>query len=293
MNLLVYAAHAIAGTTRAIPDWRIAETHGHRVAFAPDDLEGLPDAIVCMSISRMREAEVAVNHWPDVPSYFFHWDAYSWVWTQPRAGEYGYDRWGRLLLRAKEVWVPSHCTGLQAAQWWDLDRWLTIKSSVPWWDPTPGRTAYSGDYLLCTLRRIPDPWCDVFDECCTELGIPFHRPDHQLSWDDYRAEVAGCRALVSHYEELSTGGLTLLEGYRLGKPVLLNDSRWHGGRDYFGSRAGYFKKGDRQDFAACLKSIWEGNGLMEPDHRQWVEENYSDRLMVERMLARIEYHEGQ
>lgn len=144
-----------------------------------------------------------------------------------------------------------------------------------------------GGYALCTLRHLPDA-CDTwFEQCCAELGIPFLRTDHNLDRAGYERAVAECRFLVSHYREASTGGLTLMEGYRLGKPVLLSDSRWNGARDYFGDRAVYFRGDDREDFKTALGTMHSAPSPVPPDCRQWVEREFSDTVMVEAMLGRM------
>jgi len=111
---------------------------------------------------------------------------------------------------------------------------------------------------------------------------------HECSYEEYKDKVAGCRFLVSHLDELSTGGLSLMEGYYHGKPVLLSDSPWHGGRDYFGDRAVYFNHQSDTDFKLKLSQIYNNPELfVKSDHRQWVLENHTDELMQSRILERI------
>lgn len=284
-NLLVLTAVPVSGTNRVIGDWSYARFLGYNVTLWPERPRVRPDAVVCMSISRMAEAYEARRQWPDVPLWCYQWDAYEWVWSNPRPGEYDYGRWGELLRQSREIWVPSVCTGQRTREWWGLDNWRVVLSSVPWWDP-PGPVTDEG-YLLCSLREIPDPWCNRFEQACEELGIPYRRSNHTLSWEEYQRTVAGCRALVSHYYELSTGGLTLLEGYRLGKPVLLNASPWHGGIDYFGNRAQYFREGDYADFKHCLQELWTNPPAVPADAREWVEDRYDDGRFIRTMLERI------
>jgi len=189
-----------------------------------------------------------------------------------------------LLREAREIWVPSNCTGLRTTQWWGLHNWSVILSSCPWWDsPVEDK-----GYLLCTLRKIPDPWCDQFDESCSKLGIPYKRPNHEASYTEYQELVAGCRGLVNHYYEASTGGLTLLEAYRLGKPCLCSDSQWNGASDYLQNRADYFHFGNVQDFENKLQNLWESPPSVPRDCREWVETKFSSNRVINDMLRRIE-----
>lgn len=142
-----------------------------------------------------------------------------------------------------------------------------------------------GDYALCALREIPDPWWGKFEAACEKLGIPYRMPKHELSYEEYQATVANCRFLVSPLYELSTGGLTLIEGYYLGKPCLLSNSRWHGGSDYFGPNATYFEHGNEQDFMDKLLAMWQNPPQLDVNECQrWVKDNFSDRRMIEDML---------
>lgn len=284
MKLLILSSQSIADTTRSIPDWREAQWLGTKVAFRLDEIPGPPDAIVSMSISRMRETWEAVERFPDIPLFSYNWDCYAWVWTSPRSGEYDYASYGNLLRRSREIWVPSQCTGTRTSQWWNCNHWKVIKSSVPYWDY---EDVEDGGYLLCSLREIPDPWCNHFERACEELKIPYKRSNHLLSFQEYQKMVAHCRGLVSHYYELSTGGLTLLEGLYLRKPCLLSDSPWHGGRDYLEHRASYFLHGDYEYFKAALKHFYENPPHVPVEDREWVKSEYNDVRMVQQMLDRI------
>lgn len=305
MHLLVVSRVSIPAKDRTLPAWEHLRSLGHEVTVEhPDSVPTgrRPDAMVSMGISITDETFRALDRFPGVPLYCYNWDCYEWVWEPGREGraqayhpirnqgqqrEYDYVRYGGLLRRAREVWVPSACTGRRTEQWWGLRNWAVVLSACPWWDPAPPNAVRDGGYALCTLREIPDPWWGVFERCCAGLGIPFKTTRHELDRAGYEDAVAGCRFLCAPLHELSTGGLTLLEGYRLGKPVLLSDSEWNGGRDYFGDRATYFRRGDEADFRAALRRMAAGDHPVRPDHREWVEANYNDRRMVEDMVARI------
>lgn len=296
MKILVCSRISIPAKDRTLPAWEHLRSLGHEVWVehpGSEAVPGRPDALISMGVTIMDETFAALERFPGVPLYAYNWDVYKWVWDNPRPGEYDYKRYGELLARAKEIWVPSACTGRRTEQWYGLQNWHVILSACPWWEYDDVRDE---GYALCTLRHIPDPWDTKFEEACEELSIPYLRTDHNLPYEEYQKAVAHCRFLVSHYYEASTGGLTLLEGYYHGKPCLLSDSEWHGGRDYMGGRALYFRFGDEADFKRQLLAMHQYHhpSLTKPpvreECRRWITENFSDIRMVNQMLARIHAH---
>jgi hypothetical protein len=285
VHLLIISKVSFPATNRYLPDWEQMRALGHTISF--NTATSKPDAILCMSVSVMEETWVALAKWPRVSLFCYNWDCYSWVWIRPRATEYDYRRYGELLRHAVEIWVPSYCTGQQTSLWWSLFNWKVIPSACPTWDYANVR---DDGFALCPLRKLPDHWCDKFAEACNELSIPYKTPDHNLSYREYQDIVASCRFLVSHYQEASTGGLTLLEGYYLGKSVLLTDSEWNGAHNYFGDRATYFRHGDFDNFKYWLQRMYDNPRPVLADHRKWVEDNYNDQRMISDMLERINAH---
>lgn len=278
---------SIPARGQTIPSWSLLRQLGHEVHLTCDGASkiGDPDVIIGMGVGAMEETYQAVREFAKARLYCYNWDTYEWVWTRPRPGEYDYRRYGELLKQANEVWVPSRCTGLRTQQWWGIDNWRVILSSCPKWDYPNVR---DDGYVLCTLRPIPDPWWGAVEKACDQLGIPYQMTLHEQSFDAYQNAVAGCRFLVSPLYELSTGGLSLLEGYRLGKPCLLNDSPWHGGRDYFGKRAEYFPHGQFEMFKQALQRMYDRPPQVDREEcRRWVDETFADDIMVEEMLCRI------
>lgn len=246
-----------------------------------------PNAIISEGVTVMERTFEALKRFPGVPLFAYNWDVYGWVWTHPRPGEYDYKRYGELLNRAREVWVPSECTGRRTTQWYGLKNWRVILAMCAWWE-WPAENVRDGGYAMCALRHLPDEWDTKFEEACTELNIPYSRPDHGLPYEGYQLTVAHCRFLVSHLHEASTGGLTTLEGYYHGKPVLLSNSEFHGGRDYFGQRARYFQHGDVEDFKRQLQDMYHNPPVLDrAECRAWVENNFSDLRFVQQVAERI------
>lgn len=298
MNILVCSKISIPAKDRTLPAWEYLRSLGHAVTVEHPEspaIKSKPDVIISMGVTVIEETFEALERFNNVPLMCYMWDCYEWVWEPGQEGkvqarhpsrlnEYDYVRYGRLLRQAREVWVPSHCTGRRTTQWWGINHWRVILSACPWWDHTNIR---DDGYALCTLREIPDRYWGRFECACKELSIPYRSTQHELSYVDYQDAVAGCRFLVSPLYELSTGGLTLLEGYRLGKLCLISNSPWHGGRDYLGYRAHYFRHDDEDHFRSMLRLLYDRPQRSPTDCQHWVETHFSDRRMIDDMLRGI------
>ena len=290
MVILVVSKVSIPDKDRTLPAWSYLRGLGYEIIVehpgsVPTDRK--VDAIISMGVTVMEETFEAVRRFPGILLGCFNWDCYEWVWTNPRPGEYDYKRYGELLRQAAIVWVPSFCTARRTEQWWPWTKGKcqTILSACPWWDSDK---VHDGGYALCTLRHIPDPWDTKFEEACEAIRIPYLRTDHNLSRQEYEDAVAGCCFMVSHYYEASTGGLTLLEAYRLGKPCLINNSEWNGAKDYFGNRARYFQAGDEQDFKVKLLGMHQNPPVLDVQEcKTWIETNHNDFRMVDQMVESI------
>lgn len=274
------------------PVWRRVRSRDHTVyAGEPKHCPFVPDAIVSWGATLTDLTFESLVRWPTARLYCYNWDVYEWVWTRPRKeeqegtpGRIDYVRYGELLKRAREIWVPSNCTGRRTTQWYGLTNWTRILSAIPYWDHSNVR---DDGYALCCLREIPDPWWGTFERCCAELGIPYRSTRHECSEAKYRDAVAGCRFICAPLYELSTGGLSLMEAYYLGKPVLLSDSEWNGGRDYLGDRADYFRHGDEQNFKEQLMYVFGRGRRWDSDFKHYVA-RFSDERMADEILTRIE-----
>lgn len=291
MNILVISKTSIPALGKCIPDWTKLKGHGIRVTDKYYAGMQIPDVIVSMSVSVLEETFKICNIFRDIPLLTFCWDVYEWVWKNPRKGEYDYRLYGGLLARSNEIWVPSACTGLRINEWWGLppEKIHVIKSSVPYFE----HPVTKGNYVYCALREIPDRCWDWFERACKELSIPYKMTRHDVSRKEYEETLANCRLLVSHCYELSTGGLSLLEGYYLGKHCLINNSKYNGAKEYFGIRASYF--GDREDksnnydyFKLALESNYHSPRQVAKDRKQWVIDNYSEEVMLNNIIKRIE-----
>ena len=302
MNILVVSRVSIPAKDRTLPAWEHLRSLGHHVMVqhpGSRDITVKPDAIISMGVTVMDETFQFMRIWPGVPMFAFNWDCYEWIWEKGHGGtrqaknpnrpnEYNYIKYGSLLSRAKEIWVPSDCTGRRTEQWYGLKNWHTILSAVPYWDYPD---VQDKGYIYCALREIPDPHWGWLEKACKELNLPLVMTQHEKNYEEYQQSLAHCSFLVSHCYELSTGGLSLLEGYYLGKPCLLSNSEWHGGWDYMGERAEYFQWDDYDGFKTGLIQMMRHKREMREslrDGQDWVRKTFSDEVMIDKMLKRMQ-----
>ena len=289
MNLYVCTRLSFPHSGKTLPDWTIRDVSAVCSYDLPPNHSlsefSVPDAILGMGVGAIADSFQAIERWPGIPFFAYNWDTYEWVWENPRPNEYDYKRYGELLAKAREIWTPSYCTCLRTKQWYGLDS-KVIPSAVPFWS-YPSEKIVDNGYLLCPLREIPDKNWNWFERACKELDIPYRMSKHDLSFEDYQKTVAGCRGIVSHLYEASTGGLTLMEGYYLGKPCLLSNSTWHGGKDYFGLRARYCPCTSYELFKKSLKDFYVNPPSVHRDHADYITNNFSDEKIIAKMLHRI------
>lgn len=232
----------------------------------------------------------------NLPEFFYNWDLYPW---QIELAEKGDDFWAhswrqyvRELRRCHEILVPSACTAERTCEIVQRES-HRILSSVRTFD----EPVWEGGYVLNCMRQYPDPNKDLVYHCCKQIGLPCVETHNKLPWEEYKRVVAGCRFMVSAQFEASTGGLSLLEGFALGKPVLLSNSPYHGGVDYFGSYASYFQWDDRESLKGNLRQLWKitnpANRSAPLQHslhqvrKEWVETTYSEQRFARDLAARF------
>lgn len=211
---------------------------GHNVS---SDTSKETELILGMSVTKMGMIERAHKLLPKVPMINYNWDVYSWVWDRPREGEYDYKRYGELLKQSFDVWVPSEAEMVRTKQWFDLDSQV-IKCYVPQYEI---KEEQDNGIVVCPLRKLPDEQADWFVKACTELGVPFiWNTNHGFELEEYANLIGGARLLISHYKELSTGGLTLVEALQARTPSLVYSGSTNAATEYLGDLAQTFKDYD-------------------------------------------------
>lgn len=181
------------------------------------------------------------------PLIVYCWDYYLW--------NHGTGKWpvyAAFLKRARLVVVPSKAQQLRLKELLGLDS-IVIPSGV-----TPYEEEVSdNNFILDPVRYYPEENERWVEKAASELGIPFIHSEHQYSRADFQKLVASCTFLTCAYREASTGGLSLMEGLYLGKPVLVSNSPYMGAVDYLGDKGYYFQYDDYQDLKEKMKYLWE------------------------------------
>lgn len=261
------------------------ERRGHEV-FVNNMNGGDVDFLIGASVSVQSRIWALHKQFPKVPMINYNWDVYEWVWTHPRGRSYNWKMYGDLLRASLEVWCPSESVVLRNIDWYDIPREKSfiLKTFVRLFDYD---NVTDEGFVLNPLRQIPDRNHGWFEKACEELNLPYKSSNHQLSEEDFKKVVASCSFMVCPWYEASTGGLTLIEGYALGKPVLVSESPYMGARDYFGDRAFYFKEGDYENFKARIKELWDDTPTLDrEDCKQFVQQ-YTIESMIDKMEARL------
>lgn len=251
---------------------------GHEVS--PDCTPEI-ELVLGMSISQMQNIQRAHDMFPGIPMINYNWDIYNWVFTQPREGEYNYKQYMKLLNESVEVWVPSE-TEKRRSDAQEINNVRVIKTYSLYF-PLKSKDRR---YVFNAMRELPDEEWDWAEKACAELGFPYVGSDRNRTWEQYLKVLAHCRLMISPNKEASTGGLSLIEGYYNGKPLLINGGGGNGGVDYFGSRAETFS--GYNDLKKKLESLWDN--LPKPDLvecRAWVEKNYSVGRMADEVEVRL------
>ncbi|HBZ40000.1 MAG TPA: hypothetical protein DEO59_16560 [Balneola sp.] len=243
------------------------------------------DFLIGWSVTQMDKIEKLHKQCPNVPMINYNWDIYKWVWTTPRDGEYDFKRYGELLKKSIEVWCPSESVVKRNKEYFNIKKNHIIKTSAQFFE-AKGQVR-DRHYALNAMRDMPDKTLHWFKKACEALDIPYQETNKRLSWEAYKEVVQNCSFVVCPMYEASTGGLTLLEAYRLGKPVLMSNSYYQGGQDYFGDKAEYFQYDSYSNFKAKLKDMWENPRKVNIEDAIIFTDQYTPEKMAESVLNRL------
>lgn len=222
-----------------------------------------------------------------MPSVFYNWDLYPHViYNRPKMG------WGKYLhdlRRCMVVVVPNEGTRRRTTEFTSRKP-VVIRAPVKVWDvpeEPPGVVGINlpppRTYALDVMRDYDwDAGFDTPELACRNAGIELVRTRTKRPWDEFRWLVANARCLISAVDEASTGGLTLLEGYAHGVPVVINDSILNGAGEYFGDRAYQFNHLRAvEDLSHIISDVWSAEAMTETDDSKaekmrWVRTTFSD-----------------
>lgn len=226
------------------------------------------------SAPRMRRKLQVV----DPPTVYYNWDLYPHVVNNHH--EMGWSEYLKDLRRCDIVVVPNEGTRLRTQQLVDRES-IIVHAPVRTWDVPPkpkGTHMAPRSYVLDVMRDYSwDVGYVLPQHACQKIGMPLVRTKTRTDWDTFRWLVANARCLISAVCEASTGGLTLLEGYHHGVPVVVSGSSLNGAGEYFGPRAHYFEPGDNavDSLASQLAFVSDRH-----DDGAWVQRTYSDFIFA-------------
>lgn len=242
------------------------------------------DFILCSSHSQTDKMVAAHKAYPDIPIINYHWDIYEWHKKQ----HYDWDLYGKYLAKSIDIWCPSEEVILRTEEYFGLGSLChIIKTFARFFEYDD---VQDKRYVFQPMRAYHhDRNYGWTQKACKELGIPLVESMHKLSQEDFEKTIAHCSFLLCEYYEASTGGLTLLEGHRLGKEVLVCDSDYMGARDYFGDRAHYFKHDDYEDFKKQILHLWDSKSSLDRQDCEKFTDQYSLDLMVDKMTQRLHF----
>jgi hypothetical protein len=256
---------------------KLAE-RGHEILY--NECDSSCDFILCLNgLSQYGPFEQIRTKYPNIKTIMYVWDLYPWT---------PYVRGHESLIYYDEIWVPSNEVALRLKEFYNVDpnKCRVIKSYVNFFENE--NYELKDKYVYHPVRKYkPDPNYGFLEKACTELGIPYSRNTHGLDYTEYKKNILSCAFLVTEYMEASTGGLTLLEGYYHGKQVLLSDSKYQGGRDYFGDRAFYFKDGDYEDFKDKVKFLWNFGDDTNLDDRREFCKQYDIEVITDQIISSL------
>jgi len=222
---------------------------------------------------------------PHIKTVMYVWDMYPWT---SYASNYG---------RLKEydyMWVPSNEVIYRLEELYNVDpsKCKVIKAYAELYEAENIGVENKG-FVYHAVREYKDPNIGFCEIASKATGIPLIKSNHNLSFSDYKEKVLKCSFLVLDYMEASTGGLTMIEGYYHGKDILFSDSKYQGGRDYFGDRAYYFKDGDIDDYIKKFEFLYKkslDHTLSDyelNERKQFVKDNYTIDIMSKNILLEL------
>lgn len=224
-----------------------------------------------------------------VPALYYVWDLYDCNVHGPDHA--GWTHFLSYLKKAARVLLPSQGTVRKLERFTGRSGYV-VKAPVSFWPETEAAGSCPPelqDGIVDVLRPYNDPNVDLVARGCAELGLKLVASKTAQPWERYVHGILNAKLLVSAYREASTGGLSLLEGYWHGRPVLLSNSPYHGGVDYFGDRATYFQWDDYEDFKAKLLACVTTPPALPPtaERRQWLQETYSDFAYASALVQHV------
>ena len=205
----------------------------------------------------------------------YNWDVYPWM----NYKDGPWQRWGELLKSCRDIWHTSEACARRTEEMYGIKKGQVIKTFVPV-DQFAGPVG-NNNYVLMPMRHYVQDKCFGWaQKACDELEIDLIHPNHNIDKKAYEKIMRYASVILSHYYEASTGGLGIIEGMSLGKPVLINAmSGYNGGKEYAGDYGWYFKT-----YEEMKKLLVVLMAAPHPIHgQQEFTKNYDIKIMAEKI----------
>lgn len=243
------------------------------------------DFIFLGTVSVVSSIIPYINKYPNIPLIVYNWDQYGWHHHQG----YAWGDFNKLQQHSKEIWTPSTSVNLRVEEYLGLgNKCFIIKCFARLFD-YPIDQIKDNRYVAHVIRDYNyDPQFDWGRKACNELNIPIDLNDnHHRSEEGFQKWLAEATLLLNPYDEASTGGLSLIEGYKLGKPVLVCDSPYMGAKEYFEDKATYFERGNYQDFKEKLSKMFFTPSFHDIKECEQFTKQYELEVMVDNIIKRL------
>ena len=245
------------------------------------------DAIIGTGQVGIQLVELFHKTLPNIPLVNLTLDFYKTVWTAPNPHGYDWELYRDVLRKCDELWCLSSEVVLRMEEEGvDTDKCKIMKIWARFFD-------YDGEikdgrYVLSPMRPYPsDKNYGWLAKACEELEIPLVQPNHKLSEQQFQKNIAECSFMCTEYHESSTGGLTLLEGYKYGKISIISNSAYNGARDYLGDKAIYFDD-TYEGLKQTLKETWDNTPKLNlKDCQEFCSKHPSKEDMVDSMIEKL------
>jgi len=278
---------ADAGWMSPVVDYM--NSNGHDVVLNEGD-ESF-DILFGATIGAQQKITELHLKYPNVAMINYNWDVYEWAYKNWPSSIFPYDlkNYHALLSRSVSVLCPSMSVVYRNEEFFDIpiEKSKVVKSFARQLE-IDSKQVRDDRFVYMPLRQIPDRNLGWFERAVKELNIPFLLTDKKLSEEDYADKIASCSFLVCPWFEASTGGLSLLEGYAVGKSVLVSDSKYMGAVDYLGDRANYFKHDSYEDFKTSIGRLWSNTPTLNLDDCKEFSEEFKPEVMANSLVKAFE-----
>lgn len=232
------------------------------------------DLIFNMSAFEYKKIEKISEKYPNIPVVNYVWDFYKWAYE----GKHKFDwkGYGEFLKKSKLIIVPSSAQQLRLKELLGIDS-VVVKTGHSMFEVE----SKDKRYVLDHMRWYPEENEKWIETACKTQYITVEHSEHKYPRDEFELLVGHCTFLACGYREASTGGLTILEGLWNGKPVLLSNSPYQGGKDYAGEFATYFQYDDYNDCKKKVKEMFENPPKIDIEKvREYIRNNFTYEIMA-------------